>query len=75
MAINKNELLDFISSLKTISEDERALLLKKGKLVGKQFNKYEFKIKRIEKDRAIGRAILNATITDLEKNKDGIGSG
>lgn len=68
-AKKKNEFLTLIHSLRSISEEERALLLKQNRFFEKQVAKYEFKIKRIEKDRAIGRAILNATIADLEKNQ------
>lgn len=60
MALGK--IKDLVDSLKSLSEEER-------KMLQKELDRHDFRLKRIEKDKSIAINILNATITDLEKNQ------
>ena len=58
-----------VSSLQTISEDEREKLIALTYDISRQLEEDSFKIRRLNKDKSIVVNILNATIIDLQKNK------
>lgn len=60
MALSK--IMDLVDSLKSLSEAERRILQK-------ELERHDFRLRRIEKDKSIAINILNATISDLEKNQ------
>lgn len=60
-----------IQNSTSISESEKELLLEDLSRLQKEQNSYDFKLKRILKDKSIAVNILEATIEDLEKkNKE-----
>ncbi|WP_052331326.1 sensor histidine kinase [Lewinella cohaerens] len=63
------ELLLSVDSLKAVSEEERNILEIGLRKLQKEFQRQEFKMKRIEKDKLIVVNILNATIADLERKQ------
>lgn len=69
MSSNKARLHETIQSLISISDEERALLLSTLKAAEKEEKKMTFMVERLQKDKVIAQEILNATIEDLEKNK------
>lgn len=60
MALSK--VMDLVDSLKSLSDEERQLLQK-------ELERQNFRLRRIEKDKSIVINILNATISDLERNQ------
>ncbi len=56
-----------IQNLSSISESEKELLLEDLSRLRKEQDTYDFKLKRILKDKSIAVNILEATIEDLEK--------
>lgn len=60
MALSK--IMDLVDSLKSLSEKERRILQK-------ELERQDFRLRRIEKDKSIAINILNATISDLEQNQ------
>ncbi|MCB9277079.1 MAG: hypothetical protein H6564_23805 [Lewinellaceae bacterium] len=69
MASPLNSLAAAIQSLETISEEERALLLRHTDRLNKELDVLDFALKRTQKDKSIVVNILKATIEDLEKSK------
>ncbi|MCB0569132.1 MAG: hypothetical protein KDC66_05190, partial [Phaeodactylibacter sp.] len=68
MASPLNSLAAAIQSLETISEEERALLLRHTDRLNKELDVLDFALKRTQKDKSIVVNILKATIEDLEKS-------
>lgn len=60
MALSK--IMDLVDSLNSLSEKERRILQK-------ELERQDFRLRRIEKDKSIAINILNATISDLEQNQ------
>ena len=70
MSKAKNKILETIEALKSISDTERQTLLSSIGGLDKEYSKFLFKIDRLHKDKVIAEEILNATIRDLEKNRE-----
>lgn len=61
------KILHTIQNFTSISESEKELLLEDLSRLRREQNTYDFKLKRILKDKSIAVNILEATIEDLEK--------
>jgi len=67
--LSKENLYQTILSLKSINEEERELLLLALKSAEKEDKKVLFMVERLKKDKIMAQEILNASLQDLEKNK------
>lgn len=61
--------IEIVNNLKTVSDEEKKLLLKTFKEIEKKRSRSEFMVMRTHKDKEIATNILNATIKDLNKHK------
>lgn len=69
MGSKKDTYIEVVNNLKTVSDEEKKLLLKMFKKMDKERFRNEFMVMRTLKDKEIATNILNATIKDLNIHK------